>query len=139
MYCKYGLIAEKLKSSPQAIYRRHHFLWFGYTKPTKNWTVLKLSWWISSFCSNVAPTCVTDSDYTFSIFKLFLIITEYLCDRLLRISFFVVVKIPFFFPLSCHQLIYSLPNPFQLFGFPTIRLWAYLMKVIPDTRRTHWI
>ena len=26
MYCKYGLIAEKLKSSPQAIYRRHDFV-----------------------------------------------------------------------------------------------------------------
>jgi len=26
MYCKYGLIAEKLKSSPQNIYRRHHWL-----------------------------------------------------------------------------------------------------------------
>jgi hypothetical protein len=26
---------------------------------------------------------------------------------------------------------------FKLFGFPIFRLWANLMKVIPETRRTH--
>jgi len=31
-----------------------------------------------------------------------------------------------------------LPKRFKLFGFPAFRLWAYLMKVIPDTRRTWW-
>jgi len=29
MYCKYGLIAEKLKSSPQKINRRHHLLYWA--------------------------------------------------------------------------------------------------------------
>jgi hypothetical protein len=26
------------------------------------------------------------------------------------------------------------PNTFKLIGFPIFRLWAYLMKVIPETR-----
>ena len=25
----------------------------------------------------------------------------------------------------------------KLFGFPTFRFWAYLMKVIPEARRVH--
>ena len=27
--------------------------------------------------------------------------------------------------------------PFKLFGFLIFRFWAYLMKVIPETRRAH--
>jgi hypothetical protein len=26
---------------------------------------------------------------------------------------------------------------FKLFGFPIFRFWAYLMQVIPETRRAH--
>jgi len=26
---------------------------------------------------------------------------------------------------------------FKLFGFPIFRYWAYLMKVIPETRHAH--
>jgi hypothetical protein len=26
---------------------------------------------------------------------------------------------------------------FKLFGFPIFRFWAYLMEVIPETRRAH--
>jgi hypothetical protein len=29
------------------------------------------------------------------------------------------------------------PVGFKLFGFPAFQLWAYLMKVIPETRRAH--
>jgi hypothetical protein len=45
------------------------------------------------------------------------------------------------------SLMHSLPYPimailfrpvgFKLFGFPAFQLWAYLMKVIPETRRAH--
>ena len=28
---------------------------------------------------------------------------------------------------------------FKLFGFPIFRFWAYLMKVIPEMRRAHYI
>ena len=28
---------------------------------------------------------------------------------------------------------------FNLFGFPLFRFWAYLMKVIAETPRVHWI
>ena len=26
---------------------------------------------------------------------------------------------------------------FKLFGFPIFQIWAYLMKVVPETRRAH--
>jgi len=29
------------------------------------------------------------------------------------------------------------PKLLKLFGFPTFRLWAYMMKVIPETRPTN--
>jgi hypothetical protein len=32
------------------------------------------------------------------------------------------------------SLVYLLAKLFKLFGFPTFRFWAYLMKVIPETR-----
>ena len=35
------------------------------------------------------------------------------------------------------SLVYLLANFFKLFGFPTFRFWAYLMKVIPETRCVH--
>jgi hypothetical protein len=28
---------------------------------------------------------------------------------------------------------------FKLYGFPIFRFWAYLMKVIPETRRVYYI
>jgi hypothetical protein len=40
--------------------------------------------------------------------------------------------------LSClDPFVILLPRGFKLFGFPTFRLWAYLVKVIPDKRRTY--
>jgi hypothetical protein len=30
------------------------------------------------------------------------------------------------------------PKTFKLFGFPTFRFWAYMMIIIPETRRAHW-
>jgi hypothetical protein len=40
--------------------------------------------------------------------------------------------------LSCWGLlVYLLPTTFKLFSFPIFWLWAYLMKVIPETRRAH--
>ena len=33
--------------------------------------------------------------------------------------------------------IFLLPKLLKLFGFPTFRIWVYLMKVIPETRRAH--
>ena len=44
-----------------------------------------------------------------------------------------------FWLFSLRPFILSLPNTFELFCFPIFRFWAYLMKVIPETRRTHWI
>jgi hypothetical protein len=35
------------------------------------------------------------------------------------------------------SLVILLPNTFKLFGFPIFRFWAYLIKVIPETRRGH--
>jgi hypothetical protein len=35
-----------------------------------------------------------------------------------------------------NQLFYVQPVV-ELFGFQTFRPWAYLMKVIPETRRAH--
>jgi hypothetical protein len=32
-----------------------------------------------------------------------------------------------------------LPKTFELFGFQIFWLWAYLMNVIPETCRVHWI
>jgi hypothetical protein len=34
-------------------------------------------------------------------------------------------------------LVYLLPQLLKLFGFPTFRRWAYLMNVIPETRRAN--
>jgi len=34
------------------------------------------------------------------------------------------------------HIVYYTQN-FKLFGFPIFRFWAYLMKVIPETRRVH--
>jgi hypothetical protein len=39
----------------------------------------------------------------------------------------------------CTLTMYLLPNNIKLFGFPTFRLWAYLMKFIPETHRVHYI
>jgi hypothetical protein len=40
--------------------------------------------------------------------------------------------------LSClGLLVLLLPNILKLFGFPIFRIWAYLMKVIPETCRAH--
>jgi hypothetical protein len=40
------------------------------------------------------------------------------------------------FGISClGPLVFLLPKTFKLFGFQIFRLWAYLMKVIPGTRR----
>ena len=36
-------------------------------------------------------------------------------------------------------LVYLLTTLLILFGFPTFRFWAYLMKVIPETRCAHKI
>ena len=33
--------------------------------------------------------------------------------------------------------IFFLPKLLKLFGFPTFRIWAYLMKGIPETRSAH--
>ena len=33
--------------------------------------------------------------------------------------------------------IFLLPKLLKSFGFPTFRIWVYLMKVIPETRRAH--
>ena len=38
------------------------------------------------------------------------------------------------FYLSCLEpLVFLLLSSFKLFGFPNYQLWAYLMKVIPQT------
>jgi len=36
-------------------------------------------------------------------------------------------------------LVYLLPKLLKLFGFPTFRLWVYLLNVIPETCRAHKI
>ena len=42
------------------------------------------------------------------------------------------------FLLSCLGLLaLLLPNILKLFGFPIFRIWAYLMKVFPETRCAH--
>ena len=45
-------------------------------------------------------------------------------------SQFCLFKSPFGIPA---------PETFELFGFPIFRFWAYLMKVIPETRPAHQI
>jgi hypothetical protein len=40
---------------------------------------------------------------------------------------------------SVTHLVLLLSNTFELFGLPMFRYWAHLMKVIPDTRRAHYI
>ena len=42
--------------------------------------------------------------------------------------------------LSCFTpFCFNAPNQLKLFGFPIIRMWAYMMKVIRETRRAHSI
>jgi len=38
-------------------------------------------------------------------------------------------------PLS--PVVILLPQTFKLFGFRIFRFWAYMMKVIPESRRAH--
>ena len=48
--------------------------------------------------------------------------------------------IPFFFWPSClGHFTFLLTKTSKLFGFPFFWLWAYLMKVIPETHRAHLI
>ena len=39
------------------------------------------------------------------------------------------------FCYSYQETVFLLPTTFKLFGFSNIWLWAYLMKVIRETRR----
>ena len=36
-------------------------------------------------------------------------------------------------------LVFLLPKTFKLFGFPIFWLWVYLMKIILEKRRAHYI
>jgi hypothetical protein len=62
-----------------------------------------------------------------------LTVTEYLCHKWPRICT-VWRPVIQFSPFSC-----LLPKAFKLFRFSFFRFWGYLMKVIPETHRVHYI
>jgi hypothetical protein len=59
--------------------------------------------------------------------------TGYWCENALS----HILQLKFKTSLLFRPFCFIAPQNFKLFGFPIFPLWAYLMKVFPETRRAH--